>query len=150
MNQRESTTESSRSESGGTEPDYSAVEVPAKVPAEFDVDERRADLLEQIRDLGHPRALPAQRELGDRYGVSQQQISKDLDAIADHITENLGRRRDLVTESVFHRSITALLEEGEYRKAAQTVKDWNDWLTDRKDLKDIEEELRLLKDAIDL
>lgn len=150
MSQKQYTNEEDRSASGGAEPDYSAIEIPSKAPSAFDVAERRADLLDQIRDLGHPRALPPQRELGERYDVCQQQISKDLDAIADHITENLGRRRDLVTESVFHRSITALLEEGEYRKAAQTVKDWNDWLTERKDLEEIEEELELLKDAMEL
>lgn len=150
MTQKQHTREEQRTTAEDAEPDYSAIEVPAKPPSEFGVGERRADLLEQIRDLGHPRALPPQRELGDRYGVCQQQISKDLDAIADHITENLGRRRDLVTESVFHRSITALLEEGEYRKAAQTVKDWNDWLTDRKDLEQIEEDLELLKDTMEL
>jgi len=128
--------------------DYSAVEIPTKPPTDFDVTERKADLLKQIQDLGHPNALPPQRELGDRYDVCQQQISRDLDDIADFVSENLGRRRDLVTESVFQRSITALLEEGEYRKAAQTVKDWNDWLTDRKELDELAEELELLKNAV--
>jgi len=53
-----------------------------------------------------------------------------------------------VTESVFQRSIVALLEEGEYRKAAQTVKDWNEWLTERKELDELAEELELLKSAV--
>lgn len=133
---------------GGDSVDYSAIEIPTKAPSDFDATERKADLLKQIQDLGHPSALPPQRELGERYGVSQQQISRDLDDIADFVSENLGRRRDLVTESVFQRSITALLEQGEYRKAAQTVKDWNDWLTDRKELDELAEELDLLKDAV--
>ena len=128
--------------------DYSAVEIPTKPPTDFDATERKADLLKQIQDLGHPNALPPQRELGDRYGVCQQQISRDLDDIADFVSENLGRRRDLVTESVFQRSIVALLEEGEYRKAAQTVKDWNEWLTERKELDELAEELELLKSAV--
>jgi len=95
------------------------------------------------------RQHPLSTRSGSNDGVcQQQQISRDLDDIADFVSENLGRRRDLVTESVFQRSITALLEEGEYRKAAQTVKDWNDWLTDRKELDELAEELELLKNAV--
>ena len=125
---------------------YAAVEIPTKDPTEYSYVERRAELLQQIRDLGHPSMLN-QTEMGERYEVSQQQISKDLDHIADYIEERLGSRRDLVSEAVFHRSIQGLLEEEEYWKAAQTVKEWNDWLTDRKDMKELQEEIEFLKEA---
>jgi hypothetical protein len=42
--------------------------------------ERRADLTQIIRELGIWR-LPSQRRLAERYSVSQQQISKDLEII---------------------------------------------------------------------
>jgi len=42
--------------------------------------ERRADLTQIIRELGIWR-LPPQRRLAERYGVSQQQICKDLEII---------------------------------------------------------------------
>lgn len=127
------------------EPDYGAIELPAKPPSEYTYVERRAELLQLIEQAGHPRALH-QGQLGDRYGVSQQQISKDLDRLATHIDETLGNRRALITESVFHRSISALLDEGEYRKAAQTVKDWNQWLTEYNDLREFEERLARLEE----
>jgi len=42
--------------------------------------ERRADLAQIIREIGIWR-LPSQRRLAERYGVSQQQIGKDLEII---------------------------------------------------------------------
>lgn len=124
--------------SSSNQPNYAAIEIPTKPPTEYSYAERRAELLQQIQDLGHP-SLINQTEEADRYGVSQQQISKDLDRIGEYVTETLGERRDLVTESVYHRSIQGLLEEGEYRKAAQTVTEWNEWLRERKDLEELRE-----------
>lgn len=122
------------------QPDYGSVDLPSKAPSEYHYTERRAELLQLVQQAGHPRALN-QSELAERYGVCQQQISKDLDRLGEYTTETLGERRDLVTEAVFHRAIDGLLEEGEWRKAAQTVKDWNDWLVERKDLDEIKERL---------
>lgn len=130
-----------------SEPDYSAVKIPSKPPTEFHWTERRAELLQLIRQVGHPRAIN-QTELAERYGVSQQQISKDLDRLASHVEEHLGDRRALITESVFHRSINGLLEEGDYRKAAQTVTDWNEWLTEHKDKEEIREEIEALRKEV--
>lgn len=126
------------------QPDYGSVDLPSKPPSEYHYTERRAELLQLIQQRGHPRALN-QTELADRYGVSQQQISTDMDRLSEHITETLGDRRDLVTGSVFHRAIDGLLKDEEWRKAAQTVKDWNDWLVERKDLEEIREEIDRLK-----
>ena len=130
---------------GSNTPDYAAVEVPTKDPSEYSYVERRAELLQQILDLGHP-AMINQTEQADRYGVSQQQISKDLDRLAEHVEASLGARRDLVTEAVFHRSIQGLLDNGEYRKAARTVADWNEWLVERNDLLEFEERLTRLEE----
>jgi hypothetical protein len=128
------------------QPDYAAVSVPSKPPTEYDHVERRAELLQQVRDLGHP-SMIHQGEAAERYGVSQQQISKDLDRIAEYVEANLGARHELTIDAVFQRSIQGLLEEGEYRKAARTAKDYDEWVTDRTDLEEIQEQLEFLKDA---
>ena len=128
------------------QPDYAGVSIPSKPPTEYDHRERRAELLQQVRDLGHP-SMIHQGEAAERYGVSQQQISKDLDRIAEYVDENLGARHELTIDAVFQRSIQGLLEEGEYRKAARTAKDYDEWVTDRTDLEEIQEQLEFLKDA---
>ena len=128
------------------QPDYAAVSIPSKPPTEYDHVERRAELLQQVRDLGHP-SMIHQGEAAERYGVSQQQISKDLDRIAEYVDENLGARHELTIDAVFQRSIEGLLEEGEYRKAARTAKDYDEWVTSRTDLEEIQEQLEFLKDA---
>lgn len=132
--------------SSSSQPNYAAVEIPSKPPTEYGHVERRAELLQQVRDLGHP-SMIHQGEAAERYGVSQQQISKDLDRIAEYVDENLGARHELTIEAVFQRSIQGLLEEGEYRKAARTAKDYDEWVTDRTDLEEIQEQLEFLKDA---
>lgn len=129
------------------EPDYSAVDVPAKPPTEYHWTERRAELLQLIKQVGHPRAVN-QTELAERYGVSQQQISKDLDKLSAHVDETLGDRRALITEAVYHTSIKGLLDEQEYRKAAQTVKDWNEWLDAHKELQELQEDVEEIKQQL--
>ena len=128
------------------QPDYAAVSIPSKPPTEYDHVERRAELLQQVRDLGHP-SMIHQGEAAERYGVSQQQISKDLDRIAEYVDENLGARHELTIDAVFQRSIQGLLEEGEYRKAARTATDYDEWVTERTDLEEIQEQLEFLKNA---
>lgn len=128
------------------QPDYAAVSIPSNPPTEYDHRERRAELLQQVRDLGHP-SMIHQGEAAERYGVSQQQISKDLDRIAEYVEANLDARHELAIDAVFQRSIQGLLEEGEYRKAARTAKDYDEWVTDRTDLEEIQEQLEFLKDA---
>lgn len=129
-----------------SEPDYAAVEIPATSPTSFDHVERRAELLQQVRDLGHP-SMIHQGEAAERYGVSQQQISKDLDRIAEFVSDHLGERHELTIESVFRRSIQGLLEEGDYRKAARTAAEYDEWVSQRADLEAIQDDLELLKNA---
>jgi predicted transcriptional regulator len=88
-----------------------------------------------------------QGEAADRYGVSQQQISKDLDRIAEFVGDRLGARHELTIDAVFQRSIQGLLEEGDYRKAAQTAKEYDEWVTDRTDLEEMQDQLEFLEQA---
>lgn len=128
--------------------DYATVEIPTtKPPEEFTYQERRADLLRQIRDLGHP-SMIKQVEAADRYGVSQGQISKDLSRLAESVREHIvdRDRRAFTVDSVVRRSIQGLLGEGEYRKAAQTAMEWDEWLTEFHDLDELAAEVESIQD----
>jgi hypothetical protein len=134
---------------GDTPPTYTDVRIPTTKPREeYTAEERRAELYRIITELGHPSRIN-QTELAERYGVSQPMIHKDLDAIADSVAARVGDRHELEIESVFRRSITGLLDEEEWRKAARTAEDYADWMTERSDLEDLREELELLKEATD-
>ena len=147
MEQREAGDDAEAVILGDSAPDYEGVEIPATKPCdEYTVDERRAEILQIITQLGHP-SMVNQTELADRYGVSQPMIHKDIRALAEHVRDRLGDQHELEIESVFRRSIKGLLREEEWRKAAQTAKDYSDWLTDRKDIEELQEELELLKQA---
>lgn len=111
-------------------PDYLAVDVPSKPPTEYSYVERRAEELQLIEQSGHPAALN-QTELADRYGVSQQQISKDFDRLQSYIKEHLGDRRDLVALNVYDRAICDLFEDGEPYKAAQVASMREEYLAGR-------------------
>jgi hypothetical protein len=147
MTERQMGTDDGQVMFGNGSPDYAGVEVPAtKPPEEFSVEERRAELLQIITDHGHP-SMVNQTELAARYGVSQPMIHKDIDAIAGDVEERLGEHHELEVESVFRRSIKGLLEEEEWRKAARTAKDYSEWMTERAEIEELQEELELLKQA---
>lgn len=112
--------------------DYRAVNVPEqKPPSEYSYVERRAETLELIEQAGHPRAI-SQTRLADRYGVSQGQISQDIDRLRDYINENIDESTvDAITETVYQKSIRELVESGEYKDAVKAVESWNNWLMDR-------------------
>jgi hypothetical protein len=88
-----------------------------------------------------------QARAADRYGVSQQQISKDLDRIAESVHEHVvdRDRRAFTVDAVVQRSIRGLLEEEEYRQAARTAMEWDEWLTEFHDLEEIRERLDRLE-----
>jgi hypothetical protein len=124
------------------QPDYSAVDLPSKAPSEYSYVERRAELLQRVEETGDPAALN-QTKLADEYGVSQQQISKDLARLATHVRERMidRDRRAFVVENVVRRSIRGMMEEGEHRKAAQTAMDYDDWIHDFHDAAEFERRL---------
>lgn len=112
--------------------DYRAVEIPEdKPPSEYHWTERRAEILELIEQAGHPGSISPTR-LADRYDVTKGQISQDKDRLQEYIADRLNEERvDAITATVFEKAIKELMDNGEYRKAAQTAADWQDWLADR-------------------
>jgi hypothetical protein len=129
-------------DSSSSEPDYSAVDLPDKPRTEWHYTHRRAELLQLVREAGHPDDLN-QTELAERYGVTQQQISKDLRRLGDSIRERLTDpdRRLLTVEATVNRSIRGLLDEGEYRKAAQTALEYDEWIHERIEAAEFRERL---------
>lgn len=111
-------------------PDYPAVEIPAKSPTEYSYVERRAELLQLVEQAGHWKALN-QTELADRYGVTQQQISKDFDRLQEYLADSLGDRRDLSALPAYDRAIQDLFEQGEPYKAALVVSMRDEYLSGR-------------------
>lgn len=101
--------------------DYESVEIPdEKAPSEYSYAERRAEILERIKEAGHPR-LVNQAEIADEFGCTRQNIHKDMNALAEFVDETLGDRRELTTQAVLERSITGLLADKEWRQAAKTA-----------------------------
>lgn len=96
---------------------YATIEVDdSKPPDEYHYTERRAELLRIIiRSGGVHRVNQAQ--LGERYGVSRQQIHKDVNALSESVAETMGDNINLQTESAFQRIYDELLEDGEYTAA---------------------------------
>ena len=129
-----------------TGPDYAAITPSGKPPTEYTYAERRAELLQQIEDLGHPSALN-QTELADRYDVSQQQISKDLDRLDEYVRGRLGRRRDLQIGSVLQRCMTGALEEGDYNAARKAATAYDEYIDRRIDTLEFRQRIARLEDA---
>jgi predicted DNA-binding transcriptional regulator YafY len=115
-----------------SEPDYRATNIPDTKPAdEYTYVERRAEILQLIQEAGHPRAI-SQTRLADRYGVTQGQISQDIDRLQKFITESIDHQTvDGITEIVYQKSIKELMANDEYNKAIRAVESWNNWLMDR-------------------
>ena len=111
-------------------PDYAAITPSSKAPTEYSYAERRAEILQQVEDLGHPACLN-QSELADRYGVSQQQISKDLDRLDEYVRGRLGRRRDLQIGTVLKKCMTGAIEEGDWNAARRAAEAYDNYLDRR-------------------
>ena len=113
--------------------DYFAVDIPTdKPPEEYHWTQRRADLLQEVLETGTPSAV-SRTEMGNRYDVDHSQISRDMDAIAECVEENLGDTAKLQTKAAFERVLRELYDADDWRatKAAwDVVADWNQWLGD--------------------
>lgn len=131
-------------------PDYISIDLPSKPPEEYDYRQRRARLLQLITEHGHPDAIN-QTEMADRFGVSQQQISKDIDRLGAYVHGQVLDRdqRALIVQSVTNRALRGLLDDGEYRKAAKTAMEYDEWATEFIDLSEMAAEIELLKQQQD-
>ena len=130
--------------------DYEAIEVPEDTsPQDFHYTARRAEILELIRQAGHPRGIN-QSALASRYGTSQSNISHDLDVLATFVDRTLGERRVLTSEAIYYKSIRELQDSNEWFKAAKVAKMRDDWLDDREDLADLRAEIKDMKSKLNV
>jgi hypothetical protein len=108
--------------------DYRAVKVPSgKDPKDYRYTERRAELLSLIEQVGSPRLLNY-AAYGRRYGVSREQIRKDVERLGEYLNEATDEdSTTLEGEAFLWKCARSLLEDEEYRKAAQTFLDLEDW-----------------------
>lgn len=113
-------------------PDYRAVTVPKGTdPADFNYNQRRAQILRFIEEAGHPQALN-KSELGRRYDVSHTTIGNDFDRLRSYILDNIDTEQvDMISQVGFQQSIKKLQEQERPKDAAKVIKWWNDWLFDR-------------------
>jgi len=122
--------------------DYQAVHVPeGKRPEEYHYTERRAEILQKIRNGSSPWQLN-QTELAKRYDVSQPSIHKDLKRLKTYLRDNLGEDAELEANELFRDSVDkirrdaeALRAQGDHSEAARAEKaaaavadKWYDWL----------------------
>ena len=119
--------------------DYEAVSIPEDTPpSEYHWTERRAEILQRIEEKGHPSAV-SQTELKNRYDVSHSQISQDMDALAEHVRDRLHDRgrRALVVDTVVQRCVHELMNDGQYRAAAKTALEWEEFAASLTDLDEL-------------
>lgn len=130
-------------------PDYSAVDLPSTDRSEYNYVQRRAEILQLIEEAGHPKALN-QTQLADRYNVSQQQVSKDLQRLSEHVRERVGDRgrRALMVDATVQRAICGLLDEEEWRRAAVTAIEYSEWASEFADLERLEAKVERLSEEV--
>ena len=108
--------------------DYDAYQIPEDKPAaEYNHNERRAEILDLMREAGHPDQL-SQTRLAERYDRNQSTISRDFSRLREYIREELGTHRHAITDSVYRKAIKEYTDRGEYDKAIDVLESWNEWL----------------------
>ena len=114
------------------ENDYASIPIPTNKPtAEYDYKERRAAIYRMIERAGHPKRLEySQSDLGDRYGVSQRQIYKDIQRLKTYEYERIGKDEEVNTSFLAQRAVQGALEEKDYREALEIQLEYYGWLFD--------------------
>lgn len=126
--------------------DYESVDVPdEKEPSEYTYAERRAEILELVNEAGHPRRINQSR-LADRYNCSPPNISKDMNTLAEYVETTLGDRRELTTQATVERAIEGLLDEEEWRQAAKTALEYDEWIRETKELEEMMERIEQIEE----
>lgn len=121
--------------------DYDSRELPGGEDyKEWTYADRRTYILSEIRDAGGPRGIN-QAAIARQFDVSPATVHNDVDVLADYIEETMGDRRQMRTTMVVERAIQGLLENDQYRKAAQTALEWNEWVAREGELAEVKDQL---------
>lgn len=123
------TDQSQNANSTSNQPNYRRIEIPdAKQPTDYTYTERRAEIYQMMRRQKSPNLEQTQTQLANRYGVCQQQISKDLDRIRESLNAYYGDDVKLRLDMLFETGIEDLLEAGETYKAMQVAEMLADYM----------------------
>lgn len=117
---------------GDDTPNYAAIS-PAddKHPKDYSYIERRAEIYRLIEEAGHPHNLErSQQELADRYGVSQKQISKDIQRLREFEAEHNTERTQSVTSWLAEKAVMQAVQEDDFERALDLQMQYNDFLFD--------------------
>lgn len=119
-----------------------------KPTEEYSYIERRAEIYGMIEDAGHPRNLEKnQTQLADRYGVSQQQISKDMDRIREFEATHNGERAQAVLSLLSERAVQQAVEDEDFEKAFELQQEYVEYLFETGDIETSPDELEISGDA---
>lgn len=93
-------------------PHFAEIKPPSeKPPHEYSVIERRARLYRMIEEAGHPRNLRQnQSELGERFGVSQTMISKDMGKLREYQRARSGKRAVSTTRWLGEKAVIEMVD----------------------------------------
>jgi len=108
--------------------DYRNIKIPDKDTKEYHYTQRRAEIYRLIKQKGDPEGLPTYQTLGDRYGVSHEQIRKDIIKIKEFIKDNIGKETKLRARTILDKAIEEKLDEEEYGEAFDLMMKWNKFL----------------------
>lgn len=118
---------------GQGEPDYAAIDLPdptERPHEDWTYAERRAYIYREWLDRGSHQLLN-KSQLARQFDVMRKVIYNDLDKIANFVEENMARHHGAQSTAVFQRAVSELLDEGEYKQAAQVQDMMSDWLERR-------------------
>jgi len=91
---------------------------PDKNPEDYTPAERRAELFDAIERAGHYRNLQrSYRQLGEQYGVSKQQIRKDIVRVLEWKEKHLSPHAKVELETLKTKAVQELIDRGELEKA---------------------------------
>lgn len=119
-----------------------------KPTGDYSPTERRAEIYGMIEDAGHPRNLERnQAELGKRYDVSQQQISKDMAKIREFEASHNGQRAKAVVSWLAEKAVQQAVENEDFEKAFELQQEYVEYLFETGDIEVAADELRIEGDA---
>lgn len=89
----------------------------------------------------------SQTELAQQYGVTQSQISHDMDRLSEYIRDRLRDRshRAVVVDTVVQKCVQELIEEEQYRAAAKTALEWEEFASSFADLEELHDRVAALE-----
>lgn len=116
---------------------YHRISLPVEKPKEdWDVNERRAYILDRILEEYHiPKKVP-RVDIAKEFDVDHSLISRDVDIIKGYMANYLGQDFEAEVSSLMRSSMYELEENGEYYKAVQVADKWSEWLESRGEVED--------------